>query len=69
MYMDDANWEFWDKNDLYMVILGLGAIINFNIMKEKITKGVIDRLAKMYDKHSTLRKVSLIKRLFNLIFK
>ena len=38
----------------------------FNILKEKTTKGLMDALAKLYEKPLTSNKVFLMKRLFNM---
>jgi hypothetical protein len=38
----------------------------FNISKEKTTKGLMDALAKLYEKTSASNKVFLMKRLFNM---
>jgi hypothetical protein len=40
--------------------------VAFNISKEKTTKGLMDALAKLYEKPSTFNKVFLMKRLFNM---
>jgi hypothetical protein len=40
--------------------------VAFNISKEKTTKGLMDTLAKLYEKPSMSNKVFLIKRLFNM---
>ena len=40
--------------------------MDFNISKEKTTKGLMDALAKLYEKPSASNKVFLMKRLFNM---
>jgi hypothetical protein len=40
--------------------------VAFNILKEKTTKGLMDVLAKLYEKPSTSNKVFIMKRLFNM---
>jgi hypothetical protein len=40
--------------------------VAFNILKEKTTKGLMDALAKLYEKPSASNKVFLMKRLFNM---
>jgi hypothetical protein len=40
--------------------------VAFNISKEKTMKGLMDALAKLYEKPSASNKVFLMKRLFNM---
>jgi hypothetical protein len=46
--------------------LSLAASVAFNILKEKTTEGLMDALAKLYEKPSVSNKVFLMKRLFNM---
>jgi hypothetical protein len=41
-------------------------LVDFNILKEKKMKGLMDALAKLYENPSTSNKVFLMKRLFNM---
>jgi hypothetical protein len=49
-----------------MIPLSLEMSVAFNILKEKTMKGLMDALAKMYEKPSMSNKVLLMKRLFNM---
>ena len=40
--------------------------MDFNILKEKTTEGVMSALVKLYEKPSASNKVVLMKRLFNM---
>jgi hypothetical protein len=62
----DEEWETLDKKALGTIRLSLAASVNFNISKEKTTKGLMDALAKLYEKPSESNKVYLMKRLFNM---
>jgi len=64
--MMDAKWELLDRKALGVVILCLSASVAFNIVDEKATKGVMDKLTKMYEKSLAANKVYLMKRLFNM---
>jgi hypothetical protein len=64
--MKDEEWEILDRKALGMIRLSLAASVAFNISKEKTTKGLMDVLAKLYEKTSTSNKVFLMKRLFNM---
>ena len=46
--------------------MSLVASVAFNISKEKTTKGLMDALAKLYEKASVSNKVFLMKILFNM---
>ena len=63
--MKDEEWEVLDKKALGTIWLSLATSVDFNISKEKTTKGLMDVLAKLYEKSSTSNKVLLMKRLFN----
>ena len=64
--MKDEEWEILDRKALGTIRLSLAASVAFNISKEKTTKGLMDALAKLYEKPSTSNKVFLMKRLFNM---
>ena len=55
-----------DRKDLAAIILYLSFSVAFNISGKKTTKGVMDKLTKMYEKPSTSNKVYLMKKLFNM---
>ena len=64
--MKDEEWEIIDRKALGMIRLSLAASVAFNISKEKTTKGLMDALAKLYEKPSASNKVFLMKWLFNM---
>jgi hypothetical protein len=64
--MKDEEWEILDRKDLGTIQLSLAASVAFNISKEKTTKGLMDALAKLYEKPSVSNTVFLMKRLFNM---
>jgi hypothetical protein len=64
--MKDEEWEILDRKALGTIRLSLAASVAFNISKEKTTKGLMDVLAKLYEKPSVSNKVFLMKRLFNM---
>jgi hypothetical protein len=64
--MNDEEWEILDRKALGMIRLSLAVSVAFNISKEKTTKGLMDALAKLYEKPSASNKVFLMKRLFNM---
>jgi hypothetical protein len=64
--MKDEEWEILDRKALGTIRLSLAVSVAFNISKEKTTKGLMDALAKLYEKPSTSNKVFLMKRLFNM---
>jgi hypothetical protein len=64
--MKDEEWEILDRKALGMIQLSLVALVAFNISKEKTTKGLMDTLAKLYEKPLASNKVFLMKRLFNM---
>jgi hypothetical protein len=64
--MKDEEWEILDRKALGTIRLSLAASVAFNISKEKTTKGLMDALAKLYEKPSASNKVFLMKRLFNM---
>jgi hypothetical protein len=62
----DEEWEILDRKALGTIRLSLAVSMAFNISKEKTTKGLMDALAKLYEKPSSSNKVFLMKRLFNM---
>ena len=64
--MKDEEWEILDRKALGTIRLSLAASVAFNILKEKTMKGLMDTLAKLYEKPSASNKVFLMKRLFNM---
>jgi hypothetical protein len=64
--MKDEEWEILDRKALGTIRLSLAASMAFNISKQKTTKGLMDALAKLYEKPSALNKAFLMKRLFNM---
>jgi hypothetical protein len=64
--MKDKEWEILDRMDLGTIQLSLAASVAFNISKEKKTKGLMDALAKLYEKPLVSNKVFLLKILFNM---
>jgi hypothetical protein len=64
--MKDEEWEILDRKALGTIRLSLAVSVAFNISKEKTTKGLMDALAKLYEKPSASNKVFLMKRLFNM---
>jgi hypothetical protein len=62
----DKEWEILDRKALGMIQMSLAMSVAFNISKEKTTKGLMDALAKLYEKPSVSNKVFLMKRLFNM---
>jgi hypothetical protein len=66
MTIKDEEWEFLDRKALRTISLSLEMSVAFNISKEKTIKGLVDALAKMYEKTLMSNKVFLMKRLFNM---
>jgi hypothetical protein len=66
MAMKDEEWEILDRKALGTIRLSLAVSVDFNISKEKTTKGLMDALAKLYEKPSASNKVFLMKILFNM---
>jgi hypothetical protein len=64
--MKDEEWEIIERKALGTIRLSLAASMAFNISKEQTTKGLMDALAKLYEKPSMSNKVFLMKRLFNM---
>jgi hypothetical protein len=66
MTMKNEEWEVLDRKALGMIRLSLAASMDFNILKEKTTKYLMDALPKLYEKPLASNKVFLMKRLFNM---
>jgi hypothetical protein len=66
MNMKDKEWEVLDRKALGMIRVSLVASVNFNILKEKTVKDLMDTLTKLYEKPSTSNKVFIMKILFNM---
>jgi hypothetical protein len=64
--MKDEECEILNRKALGTIQLSLVASLVFNISKEKTTKGLMDMLAKLYEKPSASNKVFLMKILFNM---
>lgn len=64
--MSDEKWVLLDRKALGIVRSYLGEIIDLNISKENTTKGIMDKLAKLYEKSLSSNKVFLMKRSFNM---
>jgi hypothetical protein len=62
----DEEWDILDRKALGMIQLSPVASVACNISKEKTMKGLMDTLAKLYEKPSASNKVFLMKRLFNM---
>lgn len=64
--MSDEDWDILDRKTLGNIHLCLAPSVTFNISKTKTIEDLMSTLAKLYEKPSTLNKVFLMKRLFNL---
>ena len=64
--MKDEEWEVLDKKELGTIRLFLASLMAFNILKEKITEGVMSAFMKLYEKPSGSNKIILMKHLFNM---
>jgi hypothetical protein len=51
----DEEWEILDRKALGTIRLSLAASVDFNILKEKTTNGLMDALAKLYEKPSDVQ--------------
>ena len=60
--MSNDEWDLLDRKELGRIWLCL----EFNITKAKMTKELMETLAKLYEKPSASNKVFLMKRLFNI---
>jgi hypothetical protein len=64
--MKDEEWEILERKALGTIRLSLTASVDFKISKEKTTKGLMETLAKLYEKPLASNKVFLMKILFNM---
>ena len=64
--MTEEKWNLKDRQALGLMRLTLSRNVAFNIVKEKITSGLLKALSNMYEKPSAMNKVHLMRRLFNL---
>ena len=64
--MTTEQWKLKDRQALGMIRLTLSRNVAFNIIKEKTTSYLLKLLSDMYEKPSTMNKVYLMERLFNL---
>ena len=64
--MTDEKWKLKDRQALELIRLTLSRNVAFNIVKEKTTSGLLKALSNMYEKPSSMNKVYLMRRLFNL---
>jgi hypothetical protein len=53
--MKDEEWEILDRKALGTIRLSLATSVAFNILKEKTMKGLMDALAKLYEKPSSVQ--------------
>ncbi|VFQ60179.1 unnamed protein product [Cuscuta campestris] len=63
--MSDADWAGLDRKAMSVIRLSLTKNVAFNILKEKIAKGIMDALSNMYEKPSAANKIFLIRELVN----
>ena len=59
--MTDVEWNILDRKALGIVRLCLAVFVAFNILKETTTEGLMQTLAKLYEKPSASNKVFLMK--------
>ena len=64
--MTNAEWNILDRKALRTVRLCLAASVALNISKETTKEGLMQTLAKLYEKLSASNKVFLMKGLFNM---
>ena len=64
--MIDVEWNILDRKALGTVWLCLAASVAFNISKETTIEGLMQTLAKLYEKPSASNKVFIMKQLFNM---
>ena len=64
--MTEEKCKLKDRQDLGLIRLTLSRNVAFNIVKEKTTSGLLKALSNMYEKPSSMNKVYLMRRLFNL---
>jgi len=64
--MKQEEWNLLDRQALGVIRLTLAKNVVFNIINEKTIAGLMKALSDMYEKPSTINKVSLMRQLFNL---
>ena len=64
--MKDEEWEVIDRKAPRKIWLCLASSMDFDILKEKTTEGVMSTFVKLYEKPLTSNKVFLMKHLFNM---
>ena len=64
--MTEEKWKLNNRQALGLIQLTLSRNVAFNIVKEKTTSGLLKALSNMYEKPSSMNKVYLMRRLFNL---
>ena len=64
--MSNDESDLLDKKALRSIRLCLAPIVAFNITKAMMTEELMQTLARLYEKPSSLNKVFLMKHLFNM---
>ena len=64
--MTEENWNLKDRQALELIRFTCSRNVEFNIMKEKTTSGMLKALSNIYEKPWAMNKVYLMRRLFNL---
>ena len=64
--MSNVKWDILDRKALGSIQLCLAPTVAFNITKAKMTKELMQTLARLYEKPSASNKVFLMKCLFNM---
>ncbi|KAL2235826.1 UNVERIFIED_CONTAM: Retrovirus-related Pol polyprotein from transposon TNT 1-94 [Sesamum indicum] len=62
----DEEWKVLDRKAMSAIILSLSRNVAYHVKGAKSTKEVLQTLADMYEKPSTMNKVMLMKKLFRL---
>jgi hypothetical protein len=64
--MKDEELKVLNRKELGTILLSQATSMDFNILKEKTTKEMMDEFSKLYEKLLMSNKVFLIKTLFNM---
>ena len=64
--MSDEGWVIDDRRALALIMLTLAPTVAFNIVNDKMAKGLMAALCNMYEKPLASNKVYLMRQLFNL---
>ena len=64
--MTDEDWHILDRKALGSIRLYLAPSVTFNITKAKMIEGLMQTLAKLYEKPLAWNKLFLTKHLFNM---